>query len=144
MYGKHQSEKEYPGCSKFNLITLIKPVRIDPFSTYVIKTQSPTQNSHFSDMHLYVHHPGQFWKKKSEVLHLDLIFPLLISRQRSEKSISMFWNHWTIFACQKGRYVHSAGIPLHLIPPRTQTPGSSRIPGSATAQRPTSTIVRPG
>ena len=29
--------------------------------------------SHFSDIYLYVHHPGQFWKKNTEALRLDML-----------------------------------------------------------------------
>ena len=34
---------------------------------------SVVYNKHLSDMYLYVHHPGQFYRKKSQVLRIDLL-----------------------------------------------------------------------
>ena len=49
IYGKHQKDMEYPGCSKFSPITLNKPVTIEPLSTYVIKHQCPNENSCYTE-----------------------------------------------------------------------------------------------
>ena len=45
-YDKHQKDKEYTGCSHFSPITLNKPIRIEPLSTYVIKHQCRHENSY--------------------------------------------------------------------------------------------------
>ena len=49
MYGKHQKDKEYPGCSKFSPITPKKTITIEPLSTYVIKHQCPHENSRYTE-----------------------------------------------------------------------------------------------
>ena len=49
MYGKHQKDKEYPGYSKFSVITLNKPLTIEPLSTYVIKHQCPHENPYYTE-----------------------------------------------------------------------------------------------
>ena len=49
MYGKHEKDEEYPGCSKFSPITLNKPVTIEPVSTYVIKHPCPHENSYYKE-----------------------------------------------------------------------------------------------
>ena len=49
MYGKHQKDKEDPGCSIFSPITLTKSVTIDPLSTYLIKHQCPHENSWYTE-----------------------------------------------------------------------------------------------
>ena len=85
MYGKHQKDKEYRGCSKFSPITLNKPVTIEPLSTYIIKHQCPHENSCYTEGTTYK--PSKTAKVKRLIYYHTMVsvnesyFPSLTANQ---------------------------------------------------------------
>ena len=85
MYGKHQRDKEYHGCSKFSPITLNKPVTIEPLSTYVIKRQCPLENSYYTEGTTYK--PLKTAQVKGLIYYHTMVgvnessFPILTAKQ---------------------------------------------------------------
>ena len=84
-YGKHQKDKEYPGCSNFSPITLNRPVTIEPLSTYVIKHQCPHENSCYTEGTTY--RPLKTAKVKGLIYYHTMVsvnesdFPILTANQ---------------------------------------------------------------
>ena len=85
MYGKHQKDKECPGCSNFSPITLNRPVTIEPLSTYVIKHQCPHENSCYTEGTTY--RPLKTAKVKGLIYYHTMVsvnesyFPILTANQ---------------------------------------------------------------
>ena len=85
MYGKHQKDNEYPGCSIFSPITPNKPVTIEPLSTYVIKHQCPHENPCYTKSTTY--RPLKTAKVKGLIYYHTMVsvnksyFPILTANQ---------------------------------------------------------------